>query len=187
MCEAAMKKILQSITLIAIFSTASVGASAGNYWKASALDGWIDGYVEATLLLNGNLDATGIDTDVDNGSVTLRGKVETDLDKALAQELVIGVEGVTGVENMLTVFSPGKNEDSEVQAKLTDNKVATVVKTRLLAAPDISSTEIDVNSTKGVVVLQGQVKNDAEKQRAVDIAQEAIDVEKVVSKLKVSE
>ncbi len=61
------------------------------------------------------------------------------------------------------------------------------MKTRLLAAPDISSTEIDVNSTKGVVVLQGQVKNDAEKQRAVDIAQKAIDVEKVVSKLKVSE
>ncbi|GAC07747.1 MAG: BON domain-containing protein [Alteromonadaceae bacterium] len=182
-----MNKILRSFTLFTALSAASIGVHAGNYWTASAQDGWIDGYVEATLLLSGNLDASGIDTDVDDGTVTLRGKVETDVDKALAQELALGVEGVIGVENMLTVFSPGDNDDAAKQRKLTDEKVATVVKTRLLVAPNVTSADIDVNSTKGVVVLQGKVKNDAEKQRATEIATKASDVEKVVNKLSVSE
>tara|TARA_R110000772_G_scaffold73079_1_gene159192 strand:- start:15378 stop:15932 length:555 start_codon:yes stop_codon:yes gene_type:complete len=182
-----MSKVFRSLLLITALSSVSQWAQAGNYWKATAKDGWLDGYVEATLLLNGNLDATSIDTDVDNGVVTLRGKVETDTDKALVQELVLGVDGVNGIENMLTVFSPGENEDSAIQRKLTDKKVATVVKTRLLVAPDIGSTKIDVNSSQGVVVLEGQVKNDAEKQRAVEIAKKITDVEQVVNKLTVSD
>ena len=88
---------------------------------------------------------------------------------------------------MLTVFSPGDNEDRAVQRKLTDGKVATVVKTRLLVAPDIGSTKINVNSNKGVVVLEGQVKSDAEKQLAVEVAKKASDVEQVINNLKVSD
>jgi osmotically-inducible protein OsmY len=182
-----MKKRLCNLASIALLSLVSASIQAGNYWTASAQDGWIDGYVEATLLLTGNLDASGIDTDVDNGQVTLRGKVETDIDKALAQELALGVEGVIGVENMLTVFSPGDNENGAIQRKLTDEKVATVVKNRLMLAPNVTSTDINVDSTKGVVVLQGKVKNDAEKQRATEIATKASDVEKVVNKLSISE
>lgn len=182
-----MSRVIRNFLLVTALSGASLCVQAGNYWKASAQDGWLDGYIEATLLLNGNLDATSIDTDVENGKVTLRGKVETDTDKDLAQELVLGIEGVSGLENMLTVFSPGDNEDSAVQRKLTDGKVETVVKTRLLVAPDIGSTKINVNSNKGVVVLEGQVKSDAEKQLAVEVAKKASDVEQVINNLKVSD
>ncbi|WP_166422692.1 BON domain-containing protein [Paraglaciecola sp. 20A4] len=182
-----MSRVIRNFLLLTALSIASIGVQAGNYWKASAHDGWLDGYIEATLLLNGNLDATSIDTDVENGKVTLRGKVETDTDKDLAQELVLGIEGVNGIENMLTVFSPGVNEDTAVQRKLTDGKVATVVKTRLLVAPDIGSTKINVNSNEGVVVLEGHVKSDAEKQLAVEVAKKASDVEQVINNLKVSD
>ena len=44
-----------------------------------------------------------------------------------------------------------------------------------------------MNSNKGVVVLEGQVKSDAEKQLAVEVANKASDVEQVINNLKVSD
>ena len=72
-------------------------------WENESKDAWIDGKAETVLLMNTNLNNFDINTDVKNGKVVLTGKVESELDKELAEELVLSLDGVLGVNNELTV------------------------------------------------------------------------------------
>ena len=75
----------------------SLNVTAAQDWKDDAKDAWLDGKAETTLLLNTNLNSFDIMTDVKNGHVTLTGKVESSVDKALAAELIKSLDGVNGV------------------------------------------------------------------------------------------
>ena len=110
-----------------------------------------------------------------------------DVDKALAAELVEGLEGVSSVENKLMVKNDGKgNTDPKHTSALKDAKIATVVKTSLLFEPETSGTSIDVDVSNSVVTLSGVVDSDAEKDLAVAKAKNTKDVVNVVDKLTVS-
>lgn len=176
-----------TLALMMTLTLASLSAMAANDWKDGAKDAWIDGKAETTLLLNGNLNAFTIDTDVKNGVVTLTGEVESDVDKALAAELVAGLDGVNSVENQLMVKNAGKaNTDPKAISALKDAKIATVVKTSLLFEPETSGTRIDVDVSNSVVTLSGTVDSDAEKDLAIAKAKNTKDVVGVVDKLTVS-
>ena len=164
-----------------------------NKWEEGAKDAWIDGKAEATLLFNGNLNSFDINTDVQNGKVILTGKVDNSVDKKLAEELVANIDGVTDVDNQLTVVEEHDSEamdgdDMDMDSatgKLTDAKIATVIKTRLLMDSDISGFDIDVDVEQGNVTLTGTVDSDAERDLAVEIAKNATDVTDVEDNLKV--
>ena len=180
-----MKRTTLAMIMTLAFSTTT--AMAANDWKDGAKDAWIDGKAETTLLLNGNLNSFDINTDVKNGAVTLTGKVESEVDKALAEELIENLDGVTGVDNQLTVMASGKQAGDKDNSGLKDAKIATVVKTRLLFESEVSGTSIDVDAKHGVVTLKGEVASDAEKDLAVAIAKNTDDVDKVIDKLQVAQ
>ena len=181
-----MKRTTLAMMMTLALSTTT--AVAANDWKEGAKDAWIDGKAETTLLLNGNLNSFDINTDVKNGVITLTGKVESDVDKALAEELLENLDGVSRIDNQLTVMADknGNRSDKDNSA-LKDAKIATVVKTRLLFESEVSGTSIDVDAENGVVTLQGEVDSDAEKDLAVAIAKNTDDVTKVVDKLQVAQ
>lgn len=180
-----MKNTTTSLALTTLLvGSISLNVTAAQDWKDDAKDAWLDGKAETTLLLNTNLNSFDIMTDVKNGHVTLTGKVESSVDKALAAELIKSLDGVKGVENKLTVMNENEST-SEVVKTLTDSKAATVVKTRLLFSTDVSGTQINVDVADGVVTLQGEVASDAERQLALTIAKNTDDVKKVVDKIKV--
>ncbi|WP_330149612.1 BON domain-containing protein [Shewanella xiamenensis] len=179
-----MKNTTTLVLTTLLVGSISLNVAAAQDWKDDAKDAWLDGKAETTLLLNTNLNSFDIMTDVKNGHVTLTGKVESSVDKALAAELIKSLDGVKGVENKLTVMNENEST-SEVVKTLTDSKVATVVKTRLLFSTDVSGTQINVDVADGVVTLQGEVASDAERQLALTIAKNTDDVKKVVDKIKV--
>ena len=192
-----MKRSLISMNVATTLTTAAYAGDmdTDNKWEKGAKDAWIDGKAEATLLFNGNLDSFDINTDVKNGNVVLTGKVENSVDKKLAEELVANIDGVTSVDNKLTVVSDKDMEGDmsddmedtvdEGTSELTDAKIATVIKTRLLMDTDISGFDIDVDVENGVVTLTGDVDSDAERDLAVEIAKNASDVKDVESNLRV--
>lgn len=183
-----MKHSIISVLVAVSLGTASLAANAENTWKDTASDAWIDGKAETTLMLNGNLDSFDINTDVKNGKVTLTGKVNREVDKALATELVMSLDGVKDVDNQLTVIDEMDDEqDSEVMQSLNDAKIETVVKTRLMFESEVSGMDIEVESKMGKVTLSGTVDNDAERQLAVQIAENTNDVKSVVDMLKSEE
>ncbi|MBU1312039.1 MAG: BON domain-containing protein [Gammaproteobacteria bacterium] len=179
-----MKRTTLTMMIALALTTTAVAA---NDWKDGAKDAWIDGKAETTLLLNGNLNSFDINTDVKDGAVTLTGKVENSVDKALAEELIENLDGVTGVNNQLTVTASGKHSSDKDNSGLTDAKIATVVKTRLLFESEVSGTAIDVDAKNGVVTLQGEVDSEAEKDLAVAIAKNTSDVNRVIDKLDVAQ
>ena len=205
----------RTILSLLVACTVSIGAMAAdmkaeNDWEKGAKDAWIDGKAEATLLFNGNLNSFDINTDVKNGKVILTGNVKTSVDKKLAEELVENIEGVTAVDNRLTIMegmkgsegmTASKDKDAEddmeeaennaekatedASSELLDAKIATVIKTRLLMDSDISGFDIDVDVEQGTVTLTGEVESDAERNLAIEIAQNASDVSNVNDNLKV--
>mgnify|MGYP000203372356 CR=1 FL=1 len=178
-----MKRTTLAMMMALAFTSTTVMA---NDWKDNARDAWIDGKAETTLLLNGNLNSFDINTDVQNGVVTLTGKVDSKVDKALAEELIENLEGVSKVDNKLSVVAQTKDTDAKASSALKDAKIATVVKTRLLFESEVSGTSIDVDASNGVVTLSGEVASDAEKDLAVAIAKNTNDVSKVIDKLDVA-
>lgn len=183
-----MKRNILSLVVGSALVMSAGTYAADNNWERESRDAWIDGKAEATLLFNGNLDSFDINTDVENGTVTLTGKVESDVDKKLAEELIRGIDGVKDVSNKLTVHNEaGTKEYSDAETSgFVDAKIATVVKSRFLFDTDISGTSIDVDVKNGVVTLTGDVESEAEKQLAVNIAKNANDVREVNDKLTVT-
>ncbi|NMM41914.1 BON domain-containing protein [Pseudoalteromonas arctica] len=182
-----MKTFNKSIIAALVFGTTAMGVQASS-WENESKDAWIDGKAETVLLMNTNLNNFDINTDVKNGKVVLTGKVESELDKELAEELILSLDGVTDVDNELTVV---KNTDTKskkmksdsAENDLTDAKITTVITTRYLFNSEVGGTDIDVDTDKGVVTLNGTVGSDAEKQLAVKIAKNAEDVHDVVDNL----
>jgi hyperosmotically inducible protein len=193
-----MKRTLLSMIVATTLSTSALAGDmdTDNKWEKGAKDAWIDGKAEATLLLNGNLDSFDINTDVNNGNVVLTGKVDNSVEKKLAEELVANIDGVVSVENLLTIVDQLDLDEDEMSddveygfdegaSELTDAKIATVIKTRLLLDTDISGFDIDVDVEAGHVTLTGDVDSDAERQLAVEIAKNASDVTDVEDNLRV--
>jgi hyperosmotically inducible periplasmic protein len=179
-----MKRTTLAMMMTLALTTTAVAA---NDWKDGAKDAWIDGKAETTLLLNGNLNSFDINTDVKNGVVTLTGSVESKVDKALAEELIENLDGVSRVENKLTVAASDTKASDKDHSALKDAKIATVVKTRLLFESEVSGTSINVDAKNGVVTLEGEVDSDAEKDLAVAIAKNTSDVSRVIDKLEVAQ
>ncbi|GAB2687097.1 BON domain-containing protein [Aliiglaciecola aliphaticivorans] len=182
-----MKRTTCSLIIAAALSTASMSANAENDWSDNAKDAWIDGKAETTLLFNGNLDSFDINTDVNDGVIVLTGKVDTEVDKALAEELMISLDGVEDVDNQLTVITDNDNSDdsdtAQIMQTLKDSKVESVVKTRLLFESEVSGTDIEVEVEDGIVTLTGELDSNAERELAVTIAENTDDVKNVVSNL----
>ncbi|MEM5551028.1 BON domain-containing protein [Pseudoalteromonas sp. NEC-BIFX-2020_002] len=182
-----MKTFNKSIIAALVLGTTAMSAQASS-WENESKDAWIDGKAETVLLMNTNLNNFDINTDVKNGKVVLTGKVESELDKELAEELVLSLDGVLGVNNELTVVKNAEikhndNDNDSVESDLTDAKISTVITTRYLFNSEVGGTDIDVDTDKGVVTLNGTVDSDAEKQLAVKIAKNAEDVRDVVDNL----
>lgn len=67
-----------------------------------------------------------------------------------------------------------------------DASLTAKVKTALITASDLSSSNIDVDTTNGVVTLNGEVKNADDKSKAEQVASTVIGVTSVVNKLQVA-
>ena len=180
-----MKFQYKTLVLAVALSTASLAASAADSWKDTAKDAWIDGKAETTLLFNEHLNSFDINTDVKNGVVVLTGSVDREVDKALASELILSLDGVTEVDNKLTVMQDEESDSSEFTAELNDAKVETVVKTRLLIESEVSGLDIEVEANQGTVTLSGKVASEAERDLAIAIAKRTDDVTNVIDKLQV--
>ena len=68
---------------------------------------------------------------------------------------------------------------------LTDAAITSEVKTKFLAEPGVSGLKIDVDTSNGVVTLNGTVKTRAEADKAMSIARDSKGVKRVVNNLRV--
>jgi osmotically-inducible protein OsmY len=167
---------------------AKQGSDAAQKQSAMVSDAWRDGKLETVYLLNRHLNNFAIDTEVRGNRVILAGKVESQVDKDLAEELALGIEGIDEVENRLVVAGP-RDADGEgnrgFAEAIDDATLVAEVKVELLANDEISGLAINVDASGSTVMLTGQVKSDAERSLAAQIASNVEGVASVDNKLEV--
>lgn len=155
-------------------------------------DAWLDGKIETAYALNRHLNPFSIDTRVNNGVVQLSGTVESDIDRDLAEQIALSVEGVAEVENDIEVSADagaegsGESSGAFMQA-VNDATTTAVVKSKLLANGNTGGLQIDVDTKNGVVQLSGKVGSSEEKDLAERIAMNTDGVSEVNSQLQLEE
>ena len=158
----------------------------GSEFYDTAADLRMHAVLEAKLAASDQLSALMINTDVQDGIVSLRGDVETESQRALAEELALTVSGVRGVENELNVTHGKPTVTEQVASAATDAAITTSVKTRLLVSDHTSGLEIDVDTEEEVVTLTGEVDSETERELAGLIALNTSGVNNVINRLTVA-
>lgn len=154
-------------------------------------DATITASVKSKLLWDSHTDGLDIHVDTNNGRVTLTGTVASGTEKDLAGHIAMDTKDVVGVNNELVVSGkPGTTAKAKEQVKmaandtkeaLSDGWITTKVKSSLMLTRDVEGGEISVTTDNGIVKLSGNVESKAEKQRAVEVAQNVRGVKKVDS------
>lgn len=105
------------------------------------------------------------------GKVSLSGEVKSEYERQTAEELVIGLPGVTGVQNNLTLIPqhlPDINEPVSEQIVVppapSDSAIHKSVEEELWWSPFVDEYEVDVTVDNGEVTLTGTVTSLFEKE-----------------------
>ena len=150
-------------------------------------DIWLKASLVTTYALNQHLSPFDIDVDVKDGIATLRGDVDTSVDKDLAGELAKGIDGIRRVDNQLQIS--GKSGDRSrhgFMEQVDDANITAKVKSQLLWNSNTQGMRIDVDTEGGVVSLRGEVASAAEADLAAQIARNTSGVRRVDNHLSVN-
>lgn len=153
-----LKKTLKGCILTAILGS-TAPASIGFAYADALDDARKEGATSMALALNSRLGSTPIHLKLTDDRVILTGAVESEEDKALAEQLAQAVSGVARVDNQLTL-DPALAERPPVkppqQIQLDDLTLAAIIRGRLEWNSDTVDSAIDVSVDGGVVTLKGQ-------------------------------
>lgn len=114
-----------------------------------------------------------------NRMVLLTGEVQTEADKATAEQAVARVENVRSIVNELAVMGA-----SSLTSRSNDLILASKVKASFIDAKDLQAIAFKVVAERGTVYLLGRV-TEREATRAAEIARSISGVQKVVRVLEV--
>ena len=176
--------------------TADTTAAAGNRPAADRTDDdvnlgdpWITVKIESKYFLDNEVKGRNIDVTTENGIVTLEGEVETAAEKRQAVLLAQSTEGVTDVRDQLRIVAPADEREADRPAAeaVSDEWIEAKIQSKYFLATDLKNTDIEVEASKGVVTLTGQVQTAADKRTAEEIARETDGVRNVVNRIEITE
>lgn len=194
-------------------SALTVVPAAAQTTAAKVDDAAIKSRVETRLKSSDSLKNDHIVVSVDNGVVTLKGKVHSESQSTQAAELA-KVAGVTTVENKLDVDTKDTMDKAEAKTKntaektkdatvkgaektgektkdvagttgevVTDAWITTEINTKFVNEDTLKGSDINVDTDNHVVTLKGTVASAAGKTRAEEIAKKTKGVHRVVNTL----
>jgi len=145
---------------------------------ASKMDDGIKASAQKSFVFKTYLKNDDIKIESKDGAVTLTGTVSEESHKSLAQETVAGLSGVKSVDNRLEVKGtpPTTNSDAWITAK---------VKTMLLFHRNVSAVT-EVNTTGGIVTLQGKATSQAQKDLTTEYAKDVEGVKDVKNEMTIA-
>jgi hyperosmotically inducible protein len=135
--------------------------------------------IQTRLQEDPNLKNNQIEVTVESGVATLRGKVDTQAEKAEATRLA-SVSGIVGIDNRLEVAG-GSLDQSVADDALTSN-----IKEGLIASQSGHFDHVSVATHNGVVTLTGSVANERALKQVLEIAHGTDGVAGVENKLTIA-
>jgi osmotically-inducible protein OsmY len=145
---------------------------------ADSPDAWLTLKTKVALLTAKDVSGTAIDVDTAEGRVTLHGKVATAEERAKAEQVARGIDGVQDVQNLLQVVPEAKRD----VVQTSDSEVRERVEEALRADESVKGVSVaSVNA--GVVLLDGKVTSLRQSVRALEIANKVPGVRQVASEM----
>jgi osmotically-inducible protein OsmY len=183
--------------------TATSPDTPGYQTEEARSDAGITTAVQARYYSEAAVRGRDIDVTTSNGVVTLRGTVPDDQSRQQAENIARNVDGVSGVQNELRVETAGvRTDEAERRAdagpvtrddrdrddgRVNAGWLTTRIQAQYFTTTDVKGRNIDVTSTSdGVVTLRGEVENEQERRRAVEIAQNTDGAARVEDHLRVT-
>jgi osmotically-inducible protein OsmY len=122
-----------------------------------------------TYALSPYLRANDLKVTVHEGKATLTGHVADDVNKDLAKQIALGVDGIKSVENNIAVVpnykAPAQSADRSYGEVVDDASITSAVKSKLMWSRYVDGLKADVDTTRGKVKLSGTA-NSAEAKAA---------------------
>lgn len=137
--------------------------------------------VKSALLKDTGLESLDIKVETRKGEVQLSGFVhnQSQIDRALV--IARQVEGVKQVHNKMDI----ETKDTSVGDKINDSVITTKVKASLFSDSIVESSDISVVTQDGEVQLSGFVENQAQIDRAIELAGKIANVKKVLNEMSI--
>jgi len=152
-------------------------------------DATITAVVKSKLLWSKHTDGMITDIDTKSGTVTLRGTADSAQARDLAGRLAMNTDGVVAVDNQLVVNSTKptavaktKSASKVAGRAMTDGWITTKVKSTFMYSTNVDGSDIDVSTKDGIVTLTGTVHSGAERDLAIELANNVRGVQSVQSK-----
>ncbi len=145
-----------------------------------------EGSVSTAIETNRHLSAFQIDVDVQGDIAVLTGNVETGVDKDLAEQVALDIDGIEKVDNQLRVDQQAQRRaDNErtVADRLGDSTTTATVKSKLLWNQSTAGLDIKVTTLDNVVTLEGTVDSGAARELAERLAADTDGVHQVHNQL----
>ena len=181
-----MKKIVIATSSALLLAAASPMLVAGEETKERTAGQVIDDMSIATRLKSAFAadpltDAIDIDIEVDRDKVQLNGFVDSEEERARAEEIARTTKGVASVTNNLQLQPHDRTAGEYVDDKI----LVTKVKSALAGDPVAHSLKIDVEVDHGIVSLGGHVDSDVEREAALAAAASVEGVKEVIDNMDV--
>src|SRR5690554_4148676 len=186
-----LKKIAVATATISVLAlgTMSVHAADGDM-SCQLTEARQEGSVWTAFALNRHLSPFAIDVEIENGVATLTGEVESEVERDLAGQVALGVEGVTEVDNQLRVSGEDVQRSADGERsfsnRFNDATTTATVKSKLLWNRNTEGLDIKVSTRNGLVTLDGQAQSDAASELAERLARNTEGVRQVDNQLKVT-
>jgi hyperosmotically inducible periplasmic protein len=168
----------RSMILIAILTLICSGCT-----RQAVDDATVSAKVKTGLAGDAETSAIQIGVTTVNGVVTLSGAVPTEREKAKAEQVARGTEGVTQVVNNITIDPNtigATNVREKTEEAVNDAAILSKIKTKLVLEK-ITGTNVDV--VNGEVILKGKVSNEKQITQAEEIARSTNGVKSVNNQL----
>jgi osmotically-inducible protein OsmY len=114
-------------------------------------DAWVTTKAKIALLADESIHGRGINVDTIDGRVSLYGKVDSAAEKAAAEKIVRGIEGVKNVNNMLTIAPRATASETRGDDEIEKAVVDALAIDHALIGSSVQVTSVD----EGIVTLKG--------------------------------
>lgn len=143
--------------------------------------------VRLAMLSDLGVDSLHVGVDADGGVVHLTGTVNHRKTRELADEIVADVDGVTSVDNDISLEKSAGEGDApvagaleEAERETRDGILETKVKIKLMSEIGTNAMDVEVEASDGTVRLSGTTDSDSVADSAVKVAKSVDGVKDVI-------
>jgi hyperosmotically inducible periplasmic protein len=182
------RKLLLAMS-IALATAAISGAATADTTAENLIEARQETQIWTTYALSPFLRANDLKVSVHAGKATLTGKVEEGVNKDLAKQIALGVEGIKDVDNQIVVeansMGPMRASGRSFGEMVDDATVTATVKSKLAWSKHAAALTTNVLARSGKVTLQGTADSAAAKELAEALAMNTRGVTAVDNQLKI--